>query len=86
MMFQKKKISKRALTSNIIRRSFTYKRLTPKDFPIEAKNIIHNININSGVTKSDSTMVTSDVNNAMISTEKFYVEFLLNTASLVILD
>lgn len=53
-------------TSNIISNIFTYNLLTPKDFPIDAKNIIHNINIKNGVTKNDAVTETTDANNAIL--------------------
>lgn len=56
------------LTSKIINNTLTYNRLTPKDFPIEAKNIMHNINMRNGVNNKDPTTDTTVVTNAMVFT------------------
>lgn len=57
------------LTSNIINKILTYNLLTPNDLPIDAKNIIHNINIKNGVTKNDAVKDATDANHAMLKTD-----------------
>jgi len=55
-----------ALTSNIFSNNFTYNLRTPKDFPIEARNIIANKNIKNGVTSIEHETLTTLHTNAIL--------------------
>lgn len=44
-----------------------YNLLTPIDFPIDAKKMIHKINIKKGVNTSEPSTDTAAVTDAMIS-------------------
>jgi hypothetical protein len=54
------------LTSNIFNKIFTYNLRTPKDFPIEARNIIANKNIKNGVTSIEHDTLTILHTNAIL--------------------
>lgn len=55
------------LTSNIFSNIFTYNLRTPKDLPIEARNIIANKNIKNGVTSIEhETLITLHINAILI--------------------
>jgi len=55
-----------ALTSNIFSNNFTYNLRTPKDFPIEARNMIASKNINNGVTSIEHETLTKLHTNAIL--------------------
>jgi hypothetical protein len=57
-----------ALTSNMTRRSLTYNLRTPNDFPIDARNTIHNKIIKNGVISTEPTNQTSDNIPAIVHT------------------
>lgn len=59
----------RGLTSKIISKVLTYNLLTPKDFPIDARNIMHNNSIRKGVRNMEATIDTTESNKAMVSLE-----------------
>lgn len=48
---------------------FTYNLLTPKDFPIDARNIMHSIKSKNGVYNIDIATDTNDVTNAILKTD-----------------
>lgn len=54
-------------TSNIFNKMFTYNLLTPRDFPIDAREIIANKNIKNGVTSTEQDTDTIVHNNAMLA-------------------
>ena len=51
----------------MIRSSFTYSLLTPKDFPIDARKTIHNKIIKNGVINTEPTNQTSDKIPAIVN-------------------
>lgn len=56
-------------TSNSFSSMFTYNLRTPKDFPIDARNIMHNIKSNNGVYNIDIATDTNDMINAILKTD-----------------
>lgn len=59
----------RQLTSKITNSNLMYKRLTPRDFPMEARKMIPSKTMRNGVKRIEPTTDTTVNNGAMIATE-----------------
>ncbi|CAG4958522.1 unnamed protein product [Colias eurytheme] len=53
---------------------FTYSRRTPKDFPIDARKITHNIRSKNGVYNIDTATDTNGIITAILQTERWKLE------------